>query len=74
LERTIARRPHGGPAGSKFPNPRRFASPRGASYADGVNFGVLKVDTLADPPRVELRIADVNGKTVIRQTLTIRGD
>lgn len=48
-------------AGPSFANPDRIAA-----YSDGVNVGVLKFDTTADPPRVELNVLDVRGNPVIR--------
>lgn len=53
--------------GPSFKNAERVAA-----YGDGVNVGVLKFDTLADPPRVELLILDVEGKPVIRQKVTTK--
>ncbi len=51
--------------GPSFANPERVAS-----YAGGVNVGVLKFDTTAVPPRVELNVLDVRGTAVIRQVVT----
>lgn len=53
--------------GPSFANPERVAA-----YSDGVNVGVLKFDTTARPPQVELIILDVDGKPVIRQRVTTR--
>ena len=48
--------------GGKELNPERVAK-----YTDGVNFGLLKIDTTVTPPVVEMMIKDVDGKAVINQ-------
>lgn len=52
-------------AGPSFANPERVAA-----YAAGVNFGMLEFNTLANPPEVELKILDVEGKAVIQERIT----
>ncbi|MCZ6682875.1 MAG: alkaline phosphatase D family protein [Planctomycetota bacterium] len=42
---------------------------RRAIYNGGVNVGVLRFDTTAKPPRVEMRVLDVNGDEVIGRTV-----
>jgi alkaline phosphatase D len=54
-------------AADTIPNPDRQAC-----YAGGVNVGILRFDTTASPPRVEMLVLDGGGKVVIRQELTVR--
>lgn len=52
------------PLAHRVPNPDRRAI-----YTGGVNVGVLRFDTTAKPPRVEMRVLDVNGDEVIGRTV-----
>lgn len=50
--------------GTKFEDPDRMGS-----YIKGVNFGLLKFDTTASPPTVELTVRNEKGETVIERVL-----
>ncbi len=53
--------------GGKEPNAERLAK-----YTDGVNFGLLKIDTTVTPPVVEMMVKDVDGKAVIRERVVVK--
>ena len=40
-------------------------------YTDGPNFGLLKFDTTAKPPRVDLQVRDERGDLVIARTIRL---
>lgn len=57
---------------ANFHHPLAYRVPnedRRAIYTGGVNVGVLRFDTTAKPPRVEMRVLDVKGDEVIGRTV-----
>ncbi len=53
--------------GGKEPNPERVKK-----YTEGVNYGLLKIDTTATPPMIEMMVKDVDGKAVIRERVVVK--
>jgi len=53
--------------GGKEPNPERVKK-----YTDGVNFGLLKINTTIEQPLVEMTIKDTNGKAVISKRVVLK--
>lgn len=53
-------------AAATIDNPHRVGI-----YTDGVNYGLLRFDTTARPPRVDLQVCDERGDVVISRTLRL---
>jgi len=53
--------------GGKEPNAERLAK-----YTDGVNFGLLKIDTTVTPLVVEMMVKDVDGTAVISERVVVK--